>query len=204
MNVIVVEAQPADHRRARVFFREFPTDLQAADSAVVARYWDDEDQEREPALRRILVQPNVGAVAYPTSGHRDVLQVFLKETGRDALVFACVLMSGARLRDMLARSSPIVEGFALQVLPGDHLSMEGIRAALQVWVERCFPDLVLPSLTVERWTGPEGIQHELLELLYAQPNPIQVVSRTFASGDDTPTELQPDPELAQPPYETAA
>lgn len=65
-------------------------------------------------------------------------------------------MSGTRLRDMLARSSTVVEGFALQVLQGEHLSMAGICAALHVWVERCFPDLVLPSITVERWTGPEG------------------------------------------------
>jgi hypothetical protein len=148
--MIVVESQLAGRRRARAFFQELPVDSQAADTAVVTRYWDDEDQEREPALRRIVAQTNVSAVAYPTSGHRDVLQVFLKEHDRDDLLFACVLITGARLRDMLARSSPIVEGFGLQVLPGEHLSMEGIRSALQVWVERCFPDIVLPNITVER------------------------------------------------------
>ncbi len=146
--MIVVESQLADHRRARVFFGESPPDAQAADSAAAARYWDDEDQDREPALRRILAQTNVSAVAYPTEGHRDVLQVFFREHDRDGLVFACVLVSGARWRDMLARSSPLVEGFALQVLQGEHLSMEGIRAALHVWVERCFPDIVLPRLDV--------------------------------------------------------
>jgi hypothetical protein len=202
--MIVVESQRAGQRRARVFFRELPRDLQTADSAVVARYWDDEDQDREPSLRRILAQTNVSAVAYPTSGHRDVLQVFLKDSDRDDLVFACVLVSGSRLRDMLARSAPIVEGFALQVLQGEHLSMEGIRAGLQVWVERCFPDIVLPSITVERWTGPEGILHELLEWLHAQPNPILEVSESFPSRDDAPAELEPDPGLAQPPYEAAA
>jgi len=202
--MIVVEALLADRRRARAFFRELPLDSQAADAAVVARYWDDEDHDREPALRRIVAQTNVRAIAYPTSGHRDVLQVFLDENGRGDLLFACVLVSGARLRDMLTRSSPIVEGFGLQVLPGEHLSMEGIRTALQVWVERCFPDIVLPSITVERWTGPEGILHELLEWLYAQPTPIQGASQTVFGLDDASTELRPDPELAQPPFEAAA
>jgi hypothetical protein len=158
--MIIVESQIADHRRARVFFRELPPDAQTADALATARYWDDEDQEHEPVLRRILARTNVSAVAYPTEGHRDVLQVFLKDNDRDALVLACVLVSGTRLRDMLARSSTVVEGFALQVLQGEHLSMEGIRAALHVWVERCFPDLVLPSIMVERWTGPEGILYE--------------------------------------------
>jgi hypothetical protein len=193
--VITVESTVAGGRRARGFFRDLPL-VENAEAAIAARYWDDEDQLREPVLRAALSRTPVRAIAYPTLGHRDVLQVFLKDD-QDHLVFACVLISGARLRDMLAQSSPIIEGFALQVLPGEHLSMEGVRAALQAWVERCFPHLVLPSITVERWTGPEGILHELLELLVSQPTP-------ELPGPELPSEIEPDPEIAQPPYEIAA
>lgn len=93
-------------------------------------------------------------------------------------------------------------GFALQVLPSEHLSVESVRAALQSWIERCCPDLVLPNLVVERWTGPEGILQELLELLLAAPN---VAPATLIVNDaDGSSELHPDPGLAQPPYELAA
>ncbi|HEX8109788.1 MAG TPA: hypothetical protein VF516_18785 [Kofleriaceae bacterium] len=198
--MITFESQLANEHRARGFFRELP-DPQVASAIIAEQYWDDDDQARQPTLRRILQRPNVSAIAYPTLGHRDVLQVFLRDSGAEP-VFACVLVSGARLRDMLTGSSPIVEGFALQVLPSEHLSVESVRAALQSWIERCFPDLVLPSLVVERWTGPEGILQELLELLLAPPgvDPATLIV-IYADGAD---ELHPDPALAQPPYELAA
>jgi hypothetical protein len=200
--MITFEAQLANERRARAFFRKLP-DPQTAEAVIADRYWDDDDQAREPVLRDILARTNVSAVAYPTLGYRDVLQVFLRDGNHDDLVFACVLVSGARLREMLAQSSPIVEGFALQVLQTEHLSMEGVRAALQAWVERCFPDSVRPNITVERWTGPEGILQELLELLLSQPN-VTTMTSSAITGADAPEELTPDPEIAQPPYEIAA
>jgi hypothetical protein len=202
--MITMESQVADRRRTRVFFRTLPPDPGTADTVAGARYWDDEDQAREPVLRSIVSQANLRAVAYPTLGHRDVLQVFLRADGTDELTFACALVSGARLRDMLEHSSPIVEGFALQVLPGEQLSMEGVRAGLQAWIERCFADIVLPSITVERWTGPEGILYEVLELLLSWPCPTTALSQAAGGPEDASAELEPDPSLAQPPYEAAA
>lgn len=197
--MIMFELQLANQHRARGFFRELP-DPDGATSVIAEQYWDDDDRARQPALRRILQRSNVSAIAYPTLGHRDVLQVFLRDSSGEP-VFACVLVSGARLRDMLAQSSPIVEGFALQVLPSEHLSVESVRAALQSWIERCFPDLVLPSIAVERWTGSDGILQELLELLLAHP---RVQPATLIVNDtDESGELHPDPGLAQPPYELA-
>lgn len=151
--MITFESQVADRRRARGFFREW-LDPEAALAILSERYWDDDDRAREPALRRILQRGDVSAVAYPTLDHRDVLKIFLRGDGSE-LVFACVLLGGARLRDMLAQSSPIVEGFALQVLSSEHPSVEGVRVALQSWIERCFPDLASPSLVVEHWAGPD-------------------------------------------------
>ncbi len=202
--MITVESQLADRRRTRVFLRTLPPDPGVADTVAEARYWDDEDQAREPVLRSIVSQANLRAVAYPTIGHRDVLQVFLRANDTGELTFACTLVSGARLRDMLEHSSPIVEGFALQVLPGEQLSMEGVRAGLQAWIQRCFPDIVLPGMTVERWTGPEGILYEVLELLLSWSHPMRELAQAAESPEAASTEVQPDPSIAQPPYEAAA
>jgi hypothetical protein len=196
--MIIVETQLDDGQRARGFFRELP-DLRSFESLIVERYWDDEDQAREPVLRSILARPNVSAIAYPTLEYRDVLQVFLRDV--DDLVFACSLVSGARLREMLAESSVVIEGFTLQILQTEHLSMEGVRSALQCWVERCFPKLVMPSITVERWTGAEGILQEVLELILTQPH---VDIDGLWGAIDTATETTPNPDIAQPPYGIAA
>lgn len=198
--MITFESQLANEHRARGFFQELP-DPKTAIAIIAERYWDEDDQVRVAALRKILERTNVSAITYPTLGHRDVLQVFLRDSGAEP-VFACVLVSGARLRDMLAQSSPIVEGFAMQVLPSEHLSVESIRVALQSWIERCFPNLVLPNLVVERWTGPEGISQELLELLLAHP--VVPPATLIVADADGVGELYPDPEVAQPPYELAA
>lgn len=199
--MITVESQLEDGRRARAFFRELPPNIHTADAAIAAGYFDDDDRLREPLLRDILNARNVLAIAYPTHGHRDVLQVFLRSSDDD-LVLACVVVTGARLRNMLAGSLPVVEGFALQVMQGEQLSANGIRAALQAWIERCFPRLTLPSVLLELWTGPDGVSSELLELLYSRSLPIANASAGFDAN--APTELEPDPGLAQPPYEVAA
>jgi hypothetical protein len=102
--MISIKCQRADRRRARVVFRGAPVDAVTTEDIAAARFWDDDDEKREPLLRRLLAQPNVRAIAYPTSGHRDVLQVYLPEPDQGGLVFACVMMSGARLRDLLKQS----------------------------------------------------------------------------------------------------
>jgi hypothetical protein len=199
--MIAVESQLEDGRRARAFFRDLPPSARAAEAAIAAGYFDDDDQLREPVLRGILAAPNVRAIAYPTLGHRDVLQVFLRGKDDD-LALACVIVTGARLRNMLASSSPIVEGFALQVMQGEQLSVDGLRAAVQAWIERCFPGLVLPSVTLELWTGPDGVSRDLIELLYSRTLPTANASAVIDAS--APIELHPDPDLAQPPYEAAA
>ena len=103
---------------------------------------------------------------------------------------------------MLAERPVIVEGFAMQVLPSEQLSMESLRTGLQVWVERCFPDLTLPSITVERWTHPRGLLQDHLEMLLEQTALLRQVAGLVQM--DAPTELVPDPGIAQPPYEDAA
>ncbi|MBI4699725.1 MAG: hypothetical protein HY744_00935 [Deltaproteobacteria bacterium] len=97
---------------------------------------------------------------------------------------------------MVGESAWILEGFALQAAPGDRLTAEGVRAAVQAWVERVFPGEVLPGIALELWTGPQGVSHDLLELLLADTR--------LELREIGPTEIEPDSALAQPAYEEAA
>lgn len=83
--MITVETKLANGHCVRGFFRELPAP-QIAEAMVMERYWDGDDQARAPILRSILARTNVSAIAHPTLGHRDVLQVFLRGEADD-LVF---------------------------------------------------------------------------------------------------------------------
>lgn len=182
----------------RVFFRDPPSDVSPLSLPNVQdEFWDEEDREREPSLREVVRQDVVRAVAYPTVGHPDVLQVFLSmPSSVDDLLFACTLISGERLHALVESQGYVVEGFALQVAPGMRLTLEGVRAAVQVWVERCFVDVAPPEVVVDLWTDADGIPEDMLRLLLAPTVGERVQS--------APTEVKPDPDVADPPYEDVA
>ena len=192
--VLVIASEiPAGTRRARIWaadVRALPSGPPAGDDW----FWDDEDREREPLLRAALARPVVRAVAYPTVGAEDVLQVFLGHDGE--LIFACVVESEERLSADLAQRPTIVEGFSLQVAPLRRLTVDGVRAALQSWRERNFPDIGAPAFVLELWTDPRGIRRDLLDVLAALA-PVTV-------SEPVPGEIEPDPALADPPFEDAA
>lgn len=191
--MIAIDVDVGGGRSAVVYV---PTLERIGESAALASamYWDEEDLAREPLLRRLIDTPSLHAVVFPTLPQRDVLQVFLRgEGGEDDLLFACAMITLARL-DELLRDGPVVEGFTLQVARNRHLTLEAVRAAVIAWVERTFPDLPLPSITVEHWTGPAGLSRELLDVLLAGDG-------ATASANALPAEVDlPDPTVAQPPY----
>jgi len=200
--ITVVESEMADGRRARVFFADLPTSPDAARTAVASQFWEDvADVDREMLLRRILGQRNVRATAFPTSGMPGTIQLFLKDEQSGRRIFACVLTTGERLRELLKQRSPLVEGFSLQVMQGERLSMEGIRTGARAWAERCFPGLVLPSITVQRWAAPTGISRDVLGILLSEHKRVLMHSDAAEAPDK---ELEPDPTIAEPPCEVAA
>ncbi len=150
--MIIIETELADSRRVRVFYKTLPSRAEDVRTTAEQSFFDDDDdRERERRIVSLLTGPNiqvVRAVAYPTLGARDVLQLYVRDGDDD--LFACVLMTHARLRETL-REPPFVEGFSHQVIQGDHLSVEGVRTAARVWVERCFPRATA-NLVVELWT----------------------------------------------------
>jgi hypothetical protein len=100
---------------------------------------------------------------------------------------------------MVGAGRPIVEGFSLQVAGGEHLTTEGVRAALSAWVERAFPALTVPVIALEHWTRPDGVLEELIELLMEPPGQDRA-----ATDEQAPAEVFPDPSVAEPAYEDAA
>ena len=184
---------PVGERRARIW----AADVSALPSVLPADenwFWDDDDRAREPLLRAALAGPVVRAIAFPTIGVEDVMQVFLDD-GSD-LVFACVVESEERLSADLAQRSTIVEGFSLQVAPVRRLTVDGVRAELQSWRERNFADLSAAVFALELWTDRTGIRRDLLDVLASLAAP--VVSESVPDG------VEPNPALADPPYEDAA
>lgn len=183
----------AGSRRARIWaldVRAMPATPPAGD----AWFWDDGDREREPLLRAAVGRPVVRAVAYPTMGAEDVLQVFLDHDGE--LVFATVVESEERLAHDLVGRATIVEGFSLQVAPMRRLTVDGVRAAMQAWRERNFPDAGAPAFVLELWTDPSGIRRDLLDVFGALG--------PAAVSEPVPEELDPDPAVADPAFEDAA
>jgi hypothetical protein len=110
-------------------------------------YTSDEVKKREPALCKALAQPFVHAIAFPTVQYVDVLQIFLHTEDVDP-IFACIIMSRSRFREMEAAGWPI-EDSSLQVVSDENLTTKGVRTALLAWVERTFPALTAPVIALE-------------------------------------------------------
>jgi hypothetical protein len=158
---IVVELAYAD-RRGRAFLARLPSEelLVSLRRALAARAFDEEDRERASELRERLRCGLAHAIAHPGVDPDDVCQIYL-EGG--APLFACTVVSTHRVSALLAGSSEVIEGFSLQVAGGGHLTPDALRAALEVWAERNFPDLALPRFVVWPWVDPDELQRELLD-----------------------------------------
>ena len=149
-----------DGRTMRVFVRDMS---QLALLNATGAFWGDDDHDREPLLRNLMLGDVVQLIAYPTTGQTDVLQVFVRDPSREQrLLFACTLISGERLHSLLEENQCVVENFSLQVAPGVQLTSEGACAAVQAWVERCFPDVTPPEVVVDVWTDARGVSEDAL------------------------------------------
>ena len=157
-----------DGRRARLFAETvdaLPTNVAELPDA---EYWDEDDCVRAPLLKSVLSKPHVRAITFAT-GMRDVLKVFLlKGTSTDDLVFAFVLVSRNHLRQLVREQPYVVENFTFQSTHGERLTDEGIRTAVQVWIERTFPTLrAPPAILLDHWTGPDGVPSDFLRIVHS-------------------------------------
>lgn len=192
--MISVEVELTGSRRATVHFSRLE-DVSKAEILAKESYWDDEDQSRAVDLERILRAPGARALTFTTTGHPDVLQVFLTDSHEpDERVFACTLVTRTRLRDLVSHA-PVIEGFATQVLASEHLSTESVRTGIEAWAERTFPNLGQVAIGVEHWTSTNGFSVDLLRILLSQSK------ESSASAETADVEISPDPRLADPPYD---
>lgn len=114
---------------------------------VQSQYWDEDDIERSTILDSLVRRGTVHADVYPAYRDSNTLKVYLRSDG--APVFACSLLPMARLRQLLKQTPMVLEGFTTQIVPTEQLSVEEIKAAIQQWIERGFPNAT-PVITVER------------------------------------------------------
>ena len=148
-------------------------------------YCDDGDADREGVLRDLVARGTVEAVAFPTTGAPDVVQLFFVDAKARRRVFACVLITETRLHDDVTREPFVVEGFSLQVMQGRHLTIDAVRASSAAWIERCFPDLPVPAITVAFWSGDLGIEPSVIvePALVPPPRPVVPGCRYFNADD---------------------
>ena len=87
------------------------------------------------------------------------------------------------------------ESFSFQVAPLEHLTLDGLRTALEMWAERNYPDLALPTFVLDPWVDPSELSRGLLEELLSQV--------AGEMPDEAPPDLVPDLEVLEPAYEAA-
>lgn len=149
---------------------------------------DESDTARERVLGTIVQRPRITGTVHEGVSPSDVLHVYLDgaPAGR---VFACVVVSEARLEQMLTEAPLVVEGLSLQVASTRWLTPDSVRAAMEAWASRNFGRV--PVFELRPW-----IDTESAEVLDAPAHP----AVTF----ELEVEHRPIATLAEPPYEEAA
>lgn len=165
---------------------------------VQSQYWDEDDIERSRVLDSLVRRGAIHADAYPTYRDSNTLKVYIRCDG--APVFACSLLSMARLRQLLKQTPMFLEGFTTQIVPTERLSVEAIKAAIQQWIERGFPNAA-PVITVELYTGGPGtVRQSTLQL--AAVSPVKPLSSDIDAIASTARDVvEPDPGIVGEPYE---
>jgi hypothetical protein len=132
----------------------------AADLALVSRQVRtlvaEDDHARDRALRRLLATTRgFDVVAYPGRDAPDEAHAYL-DVGPSArpllpapdALFACVVVTPARVRAAVAAGGVVVEDLSLQVAASDRLTPRVVRNALAVWVARLFATAWIPKIRV--------------------------------------------------------
>lgn len=156
-------------RRGRVFTSDAP--LSAGEIAALASGdMDEVDSARERLLRAALSRDVVPATVYPGIDPPEALHVYVAEPGGTPL-FACVLVTEQHVHSMLRESPRVVEGFTLQVAQGTRMTGAALRAALETWGSRNFPDVSAPVFGIEEWIEPPPSLPEFWEPDASVPDP---------------------------------
>ncbi len=135
-----------DGRTTRLFVRS-ADDVSLYTPLAEATFMDDGDHERESALRVVLNSEVVCVDAHAGIDPADVQHVFVRPTAPDSKrIFACVIVTEARVEKMLESEPCVLETFSFQVSSGRIVTPAGTIAAFETWVQRVFPELRLPIM----------------------------------------------------------
>jgi hypothetical protein len=141
-------------RRTRVFVRDASL-LSRLAPVVVELFMDDGDREREPALREVLSGHIVYVDAHAGVGPSDLRHVFVRRSEREGAsrIFACVIVTEARMEKMLEAEPHVIETFSFQIAPGRVVTTAGTVAAFEAWFGRVFPGMKLPAVRFDQVTS---------------------------------------------------
>lgn len=128
-------------RTGRVFTRTEGS--RAAPPNLPAFFEDDDDKARDKMFARIFKQYKiVSATAHPVTGREGEMHVFFSSPSQHARlpkIFACVVISKNRLKELLNSGRDIVEGFTLQVADSETLGRNALQQSLWRWINRTYP-----------------------------------------------------------------
>jgi hypothetical protein len=187
----------AEGRSGRVFARK-PLPEQVVEDHFAASYFDDdEDRARDAVLRSILMSPNVVVATHRSLDPKDVIQAFFRHVGKEGpeKVFACAVVSKERLERMLKEAAVVVEGHSLQVAPTRMITNSSIRAAIQAWAERNYPDIRLPRFSLDPWRGAVGERPSRALALLRSRRRVPVAGPLKEFADEFTSDFKPGPDL---------
>jgi hypothetical protein len=149
--MIVATVPLSADRSARLFVRN-AADVALFTPMVAPLFMEEDDREREPALREVLAKPLVFVDAHSGIDPADVQHLFVRATEDpdEIPLLACAIATEARVEQALAEARYVAETFSFQVSLRKLVTPAGTIAAFEGWFERTFPDMRLPIICFAR------------------------------------------------------
>jgi len=172
--MIVAKVPLSAGRSARLFVHG-AADVALFTPAVEPSFMEEDDREREPALREVLAKSLVYVDAHAGIDPADVQHLFIRATDDpdEIPILACAIATEARVEQTLAEAPYVAETFSFQVSSGNLVTPAGTIAAFEGWFERTFPDMRLPIICFARLSETiEQLQELDLDwaILQAEPD----------------------------------
>jgi hypothetical protein len=112
---------------------------------------EDEEGERLLLLKNALLAPPVTIETYPAYLGRTEQHAYIC-TSSATRIFACVLVTLKLVEHLVESGNVVIETTSFQVVEGEFTD-NSIVHAIQLWVKRLWPELVvLPEMSLIRYT----------------------------------------------------
>jgi len=146
---------PGSGQSGRAFLpREFlhAIQIEKLEVELARTFVDEDDCARMELLATLVHRRRVVIETYPGEESPVELHAYVQALGPSGdPVFACVLAPYAVVEHLVASPPHVVlESASLQVI-GDDVSPATIRAGLETWMRRVWPNATVPNITLREW-----------------------------------------------------